>query len=224
MQRVTDGQQLYSMIDELHGAIWQLPSEPSSASARDATLKLCKHLDDMNGSYQDYPKKAESSLNKLEKQFQLRNLLDRLSNEQVHVYAGTHYRFEAIVTEDVSDVLYDRNDHPVYATGWSTCWAGVLERDWIDALEKSGNTIMENYGFRDLLAVKFTTSDEPNDNIISTFEVDPTNLLSKDNPHVRAQFDFWASNAQLSAAGEAPMTMEEYKAQDKKSPNPSKRT
>lgn len=219
MQRVTEGQQLYNLINELHGAIWQLPSEPSNESARAAILELCSHLDDMNGSYQDYPKKAESSLTKLEKQFQLRSLLDRLSQEQVHVYAGTHYRFEAIVTEDVSDILYDYKDHPVYAYGWNTCWAGVLERDWIDALQKSGNTIMENYGFRDLLAVTFISAEEASESIISTFEVDPTNLLSKDNPHVRAQFDFWESNAKRSAAGEAPFTMDEYATQFKKSPN-----
>lgn len=210
MHRVTEGQQLISLIDNLHGSIWQIPSEPRTASARESILELCKHLDDMNGSYQDYPKKIEGTLSKLEKQFQLRNLLDRLSEDQVHVYVGKHYRFEAIVTEDLSDILYDPNGQPVFANAWNTCWAGVLERDWIEALEKAGNTSMENYGFRDLLAVTFMMDEEPSDSIISRFDVDPTNLLTKDNPNVRRQFEFWDHNANCVSNGEPPLTWDEF--------------
>ena len=63
MHRVTEGQQLISLIDNLHGSIWQIP-EPRTASARESILELCKHLDDMNGSYQDYPRKS-GTLSKL---------------------------------------------------------------------------------------------------------------------------------------------------------------
>ena len=211
MQRILDGEQLYNLTRILHGAVWNIPNEPRNVKAREAVLDLCSKLDDMNGSYQYYPKPAESELMKLKEQFLLRDMLDRLQEENIQVYAGTHYRFEAIVSADINEELPDEKGNPTYSSGWCTCWAGVLEKEWIDALEKAGNTFMEDYHFRDLLAVTFLEGEGLDENIISTFEIDPTNLLTSEKRQSRQEPDFWENNVKRATIGEAPLTYAEFR-------------
>ena len=83
----------------------KVPEVPTTAADRTAIMNMCTFLNEMNGAYQDYPKIDFSPLEQLKREFQCQDLLDDLSSNEIQIYAGTHYRFEPIVSEEPNILL-----------------------------------------------------------------------------------------------------------------------
>ena len=149
------------------------------------------------------------------------------------MFAGTHYRFEPIVSEEPNFLFENSN----YASSWQICWAGVMGQDYIDALAEIGNTFMESEGFRDLLAVSFVKTPfqnsekedldsnqiAPKPNVtLATFEIDPVRLLLSRLEKANLEgirndtTKYWSDNAIRAMQGSKPLTWSEFRKEIKK--------
>ena len=214
LNRITEGRQLADLMQQLHGAVWDISFEPDATEGREHVLETCTYLDTLNKARQIYPKKDLTPIEKLKREYECRELIDKLNINNIGVFAGKHFRFEPVVSEDVHfDSLEAENAS--YAVGYEKIWAGPLDEEYVDYLAKIGNTIMEGYDFRDLIAVSFKKIVEEEDEqleTLATFDVYPGKAISipSDHSDKNQKLNFWQTNAIRVNDGKEPLTWWEY--------------